>query len=476
MLGADPAPLSAPLDMRDLRPTAVPLLLGAVGLLAAGIPSPTFVALAGLFLYGAAVALQPWAIGPLVLLSAPFHLRPRPIGGLDVSAAEMAVLVGTLAILVHWALDRSRRRQSGLTGLRPSAIDWAAAGLLTGGLLSLLPSEYPKQSLRELRWLLLEPLLLFYLVRATVTRPGQASLTLGALALSGAVASLTANGELLANGSLLAPSARAAAPYLSPNHLGLFLERAGIAGLALALYSPWPLLGWATFFLSGVGILRSVSIGAWIGFGAAVGSLVLPRGRRWLLALIGIAMGGALVAVLLLPPERTIDRFNALTGTGLVRWEVWQASMHMAADHPILGVGLDNFLYLYRGGYMLPDAWREPNLSHPHNWLLQFWLDLGVLGLVAAVGAVIWTAITAHRLFVAPRAPEDRVIAAASGGLLVTFLVHGFVDNSYFLPDLALVWWVVLALLANARAKGQHRAPSTASSGGLLRGEAPQHL
>ena len=51
----------------------------------------------------------------------------------------------------------------------------------------------------------------------------------------------------------------------------------------------------------------------------------------------------------------------------------------MLRDHPLLGVGLDNFLYEYPK-YILPEAWREPNLSHPHNIVLDFWVRLGIGG------------------------------------------------------------------------------------------------
>jgi O-antigen ligase len=120
----------------------------------------------------------------------------------------------------------------------------------------------------------------------------------------------------------------------------------------------------------------------------------------------------------------------------------------MVADHPIFGVGLDNFLYQYRTRYMLPEAWEEPNISHPHNWVLHFWLQLGLPGLLVVLASIGWIALAAHRRFHQPRAPADRPLAATSIGLLVVFLVHGSIDNSYFLIDLATVWWLTLALLA----------------------------
>ena len=61
----------------------------------------------------------------------------------------------------------------------------------------------------------------------------------------------------------------------------------------------------------------------------------------------------------------------------------------MVRDHPLLGVGLDNFAYLYQQVYLREGAAAEPNLSHPHNWLLHVWLELGVLGLIAFVWLLV---------------------------------------------------------------------------------------
>ena len=137
-----------------------------------------------------------------------------------------------------------------------------------------------------------------------------------------------------------------------------------------------------------------------------------------------------------------------MTGTALFRLQIWTASLHMIADHPLFGVGLDNFLYRYRDGYMLPEAAEEPNISHPHNWLLHFWVQLGVLGVAAAVSLLIWAGQTAWRLVRTPTSPTDRLVGAAAIGVFVDTLVHGSLDNSYFLVDAAVLWWLFIALLA----------------------------
>ncbi|MER3437068.1 MAG: hypothetical protein C4346_05405, partial [Chloroflexota bacterium] len=46
---------------------------------------------------------------------------------------------------------------------------------------------------------------------------------------------------------------------------------------------------------------------------------------------------------------------------------------------------LDQFLYQYRPRYIEPAGWAERYTSHPHNLVLDFWLRLGLGGLLTLV-------------------------------------------------------------------------------------------
>ncbi len=129
----------------------------------------------------------------------------------------------------------------------------------------------------------------------------------------------------------------------------------------------------------------------------------------------------------------------------------------MIRDHPLTGIGLDQFLYLFRGAYISPDAWQEPNLSHPHNILLDFWLRLGIAGvaLLLWIQLLFWT--RARQLYQRFRETDPLLFALTVGlmGSMVNLLAHGLVDNSVFVSDLAYVFMLLLALvnsLTNVRA------------------------
>ena len=69
----------------------------------------------------------------------------------------------------------------------------------------------------------------------------------------------------------------------------------------------------------------------------------------------------------------------------LVRWQYWQASAKMYADHFLTGVGPGNFAYFYPR-YKLPAALET--VTDPHNFLLTILTQFGPLGLVGFLALI----------------------------------------------------------------------------------------
>jgi O-antigen ligase len=105
---------------------------------------------------------------------------------------------------------------------------------------------------------------------------------------------------------------------------------------------------------------------------------------------------------------------------------------------------LDNFLYAYRGRYIFDAAWREPNLNHPHNILLDFATRLGLLGLLAG-GWLFAEYGRRLKKLLTPANSEYLPLAIGLVGMLVDIIIHGLVDHSFFLVDLAFVFYLGLA-------------------------------
>jgi hypothetical protein len=188
-----------------------------------------------------------------------------------------------------------------------------------------------------------------------------------------------------------------------------------------------------------------------LGLPAGVG-LVLVAGawrarRRWPLTLLGGLLASWLAGMALLArTPRFADLWNFTTGTSFYRLKLWQGALRMALDHPWLGVGPDNFLYAYRTRYVLPSAWQELSLSHPHNIVLDLWTRLGIPGLAVGIWAIASGAWRAWRLFNHPDPWIWPIALGLLGGLAAT-VAHGLIDNSLFLVDLMAIFMLSLGLL-----------------------------
>ncbi|MCL4256223.1 MAG: O-antigen ligase family protein, partial [Anaerolineae bacterium] len=175
-----------------------------------------------------------------------------------------------------------------------------------------------------------------------------------------------------------------------------------------------------------------------------------------IVGIIGLVMVGGIIASQSPRFERLIDMTS---GTNFYRLRAWQSAINIIQDYPITGIGLDQYLYFFRDNYMLPDAWQEPNLSHPHNILFDFWLRFGIFGAIW-LGALVWIwSKTAWRGYKTLWQGDKWLLALIIGamGSMANLLSHGLVDNSLYVLDLAIVFALLMGI---ASALPTHKASS----------------
>src|SRR5215211_4752415 len=134
------------------RTDALSAVVLAAALLAyALVPAPWLAALAGAAFVTAAF-VRPRLGLAAVLATLPTYFHAPDLAGLAFSLPELALLLTTVGVAIRVVVRGDVRP-------RATRFDGWVALLLAAALLSLLPTEYLKLSLRLLRTLLLEPLL-----------------------------------------------------------------------------------------------------------------------------------------------------------------------------------------------------------------------------------------------------------------------------------------------------------------------------
>ncbi|MDQ3099156.1 MAG: O-antigen ligase family protein [bacterium] len=125
------------------------------------------------------------------------------------------------------------------------------------------------------------------------------------------------------------------------------------------------------------------------------------------------------------------------SNTFLIRMIVWTGTYNLLSEHWITGAGLDGFKELYATHY-LPTQYDE-HLQYPHNIFLNFWSEIGLVGLLC----FIWICFSLLQKADQTRSPV-RIIAY---GVIFLIFVHGLVDVPYFKNDLSMEFWVFASLL-----------------------------
>jgi putative inorganic carbon (hco3(-)) transporter len=376
-----------------------------------------------------------------------FHLYPMPRG--NFTLLELAILVSAAGVGIH-ILRRLPTHGWGdlkmLFGPPEVVIPVAVLILATAvALVNLADPSHRSESLREIRTVIVEPLVFLATARLVIRDRTSRLWAAMVFVIGGAVISLAAIVQALGHlGGVEAGSiVRATVTYTHPNNLSFYLERTLLFSSALLFVKPrwWP--AWLLFGVQAAGLFLTYSRGAFIAAAIGLGCLLLVYGmRRAILGLLagGVVMGGL---AMLIAPDRIIDAGGS--GSEPTRFAIWRSSLRMARDHPIFGVGPDQFLYQYLRRYVEPMGWPERFTSHPHNLVLDVWLRLGVLGLSASVALVVGLADFTRRSLAHIR--KD-AIAAGALAALVGGLAHAMVDNGFFLPDLAtMTWFFVLCLV-----------------------------
>ena len=228
----------------------------------------------------------------------------------------------------------------------------------------------------------------------------------------------------------------------------------------------WPL--WASVALVGLVLVLATAL-----------TLTLSRGG------IVSALGGIVTLLVLLAVGRTRSRLPLLVISGLaafiayatwvgmesmavrfmglaqepfgdLRWPVWAATLRMAVEAPVLGVGL--------GGYQdaftrfRPEAVPVDKLvTFAHNDYLQLLAETGFVGFVALMWALIGLGAFVLTRFRGRRDSFVKGLAMGAFCALVVAALHSLVDFGLHRPANALLVVAVAALLPAIVTWHQHR-------------------
>jgi O-antigen ligase len=324
------------------------------------------------------------------------------------------------------------------------------------------------------------PLIMFFLFFVTVKKNESLLKMLDYYTVSAVVLSLWSLFQVITQ-SYVTVDARASGPFISANYLALYIAPAvlylliriresffyfsHIKNKKAPLEHPEHLLfvfgflviAFALFFTKSYAALTAVILSAIFYFGFEYFGYRKQKGLSgfpWKIVAISVPIVvTVVVAVFIIDPSKlgAVLQFQARNSSS-VRVEVYTIATNLLKENWVTGIGLGQFPAYYQldAVRILGHVPYEWNMLHPHNLYLAFWLNLGLLGFVAFVRLIYMMFARCKSDFMSfafGKIAESAKIKMVGLALMLIILFHGILDTPFFKNDLALLFWLIAAVI-----------------------------
>ena len=197
--------------------------------------------------------------------------------------------------------------------------------------------------------------------------------------------------------------------------------------------------------------------GAWIALIVSLLALGLLRGSlRYRQLLVSIPAAAAGVLLTFTPAMERLQQVSDPTSTLYGRIEVWKLAVDWLMASPLnllVGVGMKAFEYYYvlmAGPTTAGLYWRRESFligNRPHNEILGFLLDVGLIGVIALLVAMGILARRAWRIYRHSDDADIRQTALAFLIGLIGLAAGAMGDNVFSQPAVAVYFWIMAGLI-----------------------------
>lgn len=386
-----------------------------------------FIALFSLFFIYLAQRSLVWAIAFIVAFL-PFYLIRFKIEFLPMTLLELMILI----LIIVWLIKGEDKK---LGNFKYPIIAWLIVSTI-----SVFVSPDLKTALGIWKAYFIEPILFFIVFINVIKTKKDFNLIFKALGFSALYISLFAIWQKITGQgveSLISFNSgekilRVTSIFEYPNAVGLFL-----APLILIFVCQKNKLSyWLLSLLALMAIVFAKSEGAI--FGILAGLIFLGLGLKFWreFTLVGIII--SIILIFFTPSLKNYFWQKATLSdfSGQIRKEMWQETLEMLKQKPILGAGLSGYQKAVAPYHK--KSYIEIYL-YPHNIFLNFWSELGLAGLIVFLWIII-------KFFRTGLKNKNDIINISLNAAIVVLLFHGLVDAPYFKNDLSVLFWLLIGL------------------------------
>jgi O-antigen ligase len=434
-----------------------------------------------------------WAL-MLTIILLPAYLLRFNVLGLPTTLLEVMIILSALVWVFRnyktfWSNLRSRLAKT--SEIQRYPFDWEIVALLIVSLLAVGLSGFNNSALGLWRAFFFEPVLFYLIVINVLGRSQNLGKIIWPLSISALGITLVAWYQEFVDLTFLNPvwseQMRATSVFPFSNAVGLYLAPITIIllGWLLAKEKTWRELN-QKFWLKAI-YLIVVIFGSWgaIFFARSEGALIglvgafvvmgLLAGRKSAIStLIILVLGSTLIWFTPVLKNYVWKKATLQDLSGEIRKQQWRETKNMLSvgSRWFLGAGLANYQTAVRpwhqeGIFFNRDHdvdfhkqtvfsaeyrkthWQPVEIyMYPHNILLNFWSELGLMGMLLFVWLFVKFAYSGIKLLTGKfSVSQGRFLVLGLLGAIVVIIVHGWVDVPYFKNDLAILFWLIMAMM-----------------------------
>lgn len=370
----------------------------------------------------------------VILALLPAYLIRFQIFGFPTTLLELMLVVFLLVVAATKHKNYKRIQNLG-------KINVVIALFLAAGIISTFVSPEPVRAVGLFKAFILEPLLFFYALILLTNKIQDFELPAKFLFTGSVLVSLFGIIQWFTN--LFLPLRfwgtgveikRIVSVFEYPNALALYLAPLLVFFIVLKI-KKYPLFNNWIFYLGlavqTIAIIMTFSRGAWLGILIALFAFLVEHfSAKKVLIIAGVA----LVCLFLISPVRQRLMISTNDASGAARMDLISVAMNKIKQNPIFGNGLYGFRTT-----LAEQNFKGEILNYPHNILFNFWLEMGILGLIS-FALIIYYSFRNYQT-------RRSLFTLAALCAILAIVVHGALDVPYFKNDLSLIFWFLIAIL-----------------------------
>lgn len=125
---------------------------------------------------------------------------------------------------------------------------------------------------------------------------------------------------------------------------------------------------------------------------------------------------------------------------------IWKSAQKILSNNWVWGIGPGNFQEKYLAYQQYFPPYLEWAVPQPHNLILAFWLQTGLLGLLGFLFLIFFWFLKIIKILIYHKDLNQKKIALVIFSIIFYNLIIGLVDTPYWKNDLSLLFWATFFL------------------------------